>query len=470
MGPRKRPLRLLSKSVFSLLALAGLATAPARADGEVDLGFGFNGIAVVPRIFDYELPSAMAVAPDGKIVIGGLATSSDGPFIVRRLERDGDLDGAFLDFSYSGLLRCLLVQPDGRIVVVWDNNTDGTAARIGVIRLLPTGNPDPSFNSGAEKILDLPLDGERARAALLAPGGKLFIASNGQGTGILNGRPVMALTRLLDNGDPDGSWQVVNGTRLKEWNPSPEEGDGSWVDAIALDGSDRLILAGHFRNSGFGTDLSAIGRLDLAGGFDSSFAGIGRNFVSWSGPGYPTHAHQPFGVAVLRDGGLLLASDYTRTDVVQERFGTARFTDAGILDTTYGLQGLTYAGFEVGTTNLATAFALDAADRPVIAGIYSDQVTTVDYGVARLEPGGAGDPYFFSDGNRIFSLNSGSGDPDGAQVMALHTDGGILIAGATWDADGMGGLTYAMVVVRLKAGLPFTDGFESGGTSFWSVP
>jgi len=34
----------------------------------------------------------------------------------------------------------------------------------------------------------------------------------------------------------------------------------------------------------------------------------------------------------------------------------------------------------------------------------------------------------------------------------------------------MGGLTYAMVVVRLKAGLPFTDGFESGGTSFWTVP
>lgn len=467
MSPRRR--LLLSRGAFSVFALASLATAPARSDGELDPSFGFNGVAVVPRIFDYEVPSAMAVAPDGKIVIGGLATSS-GPFIVRRLERDGDVDGAFLDFSFPGLLRCLLVQPDGRIVVVWDNDSNGTAARIGVIRLLPNGLPDPSFQSGDPRILDLPVDGEHARAALLAPGGKLYLASDGEGTGILDGRPVMVLTRLLDNGDPDESWHVVNGSLIKEWSFAPGDGDRSTVDAIALDAFGQLVLTGQFANSITGQDIAAIGRLDLSGGFDPSFGLQGRSFVSWSGPGYPTSHHQPFGVAVLGDGKLLLASDYERPDVGQVRFGTARFTDVGALDGTYGLEGITYAAFEVGDFNEGVAFALDAAERPVIAGRWSGGSGTVDYGVMRLTPGGAGDPYFFSDGNRILSLNSGAGDPDGAEAIALHTDGGILIAGATWDADGMGGLTYAMVVVRLKGGLPFTDGFESGSTFFWSTP
>lgn len=470
MTPR-RPVRpVLRRSALALFAVAALVAAPGRGDGELDLNFGFNGVAVVPRIFDYELPSAMAVAPDGKIVIGGPVLPGGGLFNVRRLERDGDVDGSFFDFSNFGSLRCLLVQPDGRIVVVWDNEMSGTAARVGVARLLPSGAADPSFQSGDPKILDLPVDGERARAALLAPGGKLFLASNGIGTGILNGRNVMVLTRLLDNGDPDESWHVVNGSLIKEWSVAPTDGDRSTVDAVALDALGQLVLAGQFANSGTGLDVAAIGRLDLSGGFDPGFGLQGRSFVSWSGPGYPTRHHQPFGIAVLGDGKLLVASDYERPDVGQVRFGTARFTDGGALDGTYGLEGITYAAFEVGYFNEGVAFALDAAERTVIAGFWSDGVATIDYGAMRLTPGGAGDPYFFGDGNRTLSLNSGVGDPDGAQVMALHTDGGILIAGATWDADGMGGLTYAMVVIRLKGGLPFTDGFESGGTSFWSVP
>lgn len=470
MVPPPRPRPAGWKSALALFAVAALAAAPGRSDGEVDPTFGFNGAAVVPRIGPSESPSAMAVAPDGKIVIGGPFTASGGSFFVRRLERDGDLDGSFLTFGYAGALRCLLVQPDGRIVVVWDNQADGAGARVGVIRLLPTGDPDPSFQSGDVKILDLPVDGERVRGALLAPGGKLFLASNGQGTGILDGRSVMVLTRLLDNGDPDESWHVVNGSLIKEWQWEPQEGDGSTVEAIALDASGRLILAGWVYNPFNGTDFAAVGRLDLAGAFDPDFGILGRGFVSWNGPGYPTQTHQPFGVAVLRDGKLLIASNYLRPDIIQRRFGTARFTATGLLDDAYGVQGITYAGFEVGVINEGYSFALDAAERPVVAGVYFDGAATLDYGAMRFTPSGSGDPYFFGDGNRTLSLNSGSGDPDGAKVMALHTDGGILIAGATWDADGMGGLTYAMVVVRLKAGLPFTDGFESGGTSFWSVP
>ena len=69
----------------------------------------------------------MAVQPDGKIIVAGRAAEHLGDFAVVRLERDGTLDATFgpatagkvlTDFAGgSETAYAVAVQPDGKIVV-----------------------------------------------------------------------------------------------------------------------------------------------------------------------------------------------------------------------------------------------------------------------------------------------------------------------------------------------------------------
>lgn len=126
------------------------AVARFRPDGSPDPGFSGDGRAFVEAGGAGDA-AAVAVQPDGRILIAGWAGPAGGPsdVLVARLLANGDPDGSFgtngrvlIDFGGDDGALALALQPDGRIVVAGSTESALGVRHIAVARLL--GDPPPA--------------------------------------------------------------------------------------------------------------------------------------------------------------------------------------------------------------------------------------------------------------------------------------------------------------------------------------
>jgi len=134
-----------------------------NADGGLEAGFpqgtGFNSLVLAIHLMD-----------DGRMMVGGGFTEYDGSPWSRivRLMPDGGIDATFQAFIGSGSdqVRAIVEQDDGKYVVLGGFSTANSMPAGRVVRLMPDGMTDPSFDPGlgfANVVQD----------ALLQPDGKL---------------------------------------------------------------------------------------------------------------------------------------------------------------------------------------------------------------------------------------------------------------------------------------------------------
>src|ERR1700712_2179088 len=115
---------------FSLLAFALLLGAPPAftAPGGLDPGFGNAGMVTTDFKGSNDLAYAIAQQTDGKLVVAGIRfvgnSATNGDFVVARYNSDGTLDQTFgrkgwvvTDFGLTETASAVAVQPDGKIVV-----------------------------------------------------------------------------------------------------------------------------------------------------------------------------------------------------------------------------------------------------------------------------------------------------------------------------------------------------------------
>jgi uncharacterized delta-60 repeat protein len=189
-------------------------------DGSPDVWFGSGGtvsLRMVPP-GGSQFVTRMAVAADGKIVLGGILANSDWPssphfaFVVR-LRPDGSLDNTFDGdgiltwgklrdpVTEMDLITDLFALPDGRVLVatsVLSNPRTGSLRRF-----LGDGRPDPSFGTGGSG--RAAVDDPVSRAELL-PDGRIVTAGSVP-------RPVTAPPDIvLRRFNPDGSADATFGT------------------------------------------------------------------------------------------------------------------------------------------------------------------------------------------------------------------------------------------------------------------
>jgi uncharacterized delta-60 repeat protein len=104
-----------------------------NADGSLDNTFGNGGKVVTTFFGRTDTATALALQPDGKIVVSGSATFSGGDGTSGAIRRfalarynvvDGSLDASFGDqgkvtthFGGDSMATCLALQPDGKLVV-----------------------------------------------------------------------------------------------------------------------------------------------------------------------------------------------------------------------------------------------------------------------------------------------------------------------------------------------------------------
>ena len=126
-----------------------------KPDGSLDETF--NGVGkVITNISESDIANAIAIQPDGKIVVAGYSQSQPGyDFSLVRYNPNGSLDTTFdgdgkvlTNFGFSDLAHGLVIQPDAKIVVAGStSNSQGTSFRAALARYNTDGSLDASFGT-----------------------------------------------------------------------------------------------------------------------------------------------------------------------------------------------------------------------------------------------------------------------------------------------------------------------------------
>jgi uncharacterized delta-60 repeat protein len=415
-GGRARRCALLTAC---MLGAGALAATPARATpGDLDPTFSRDGL-VRTQFGEYSQAHAVAIQPDGKIVVAGIA---DAQVALVRYRPDGRLDPTF---SHDGLLRmrfgdysragALAIQPDGKILVLgWSTETTVLA------RLKPSGGLDPSF-SGDGLVTDF---GDNGFADLaLDPNGKIILAGATPGS-----RPdvaVAAVARFQPDGTPDTSFSE-DGVASASF-PGYEYGYGESV-AVQLDGSP--MLAGEVWNDDFLTTDLAVARFKPNGDLDPSFSGDGTTTLDIGGVDETRRI-------ALRSNGRILAAG-ADCPPYDELYGNCvgevvQFNPDGSLDDSFAEDGVRtlslFRGRYVGSVSDAPALTQDGGT-VLAGGTLTDRqgYGPVDFALARLDATGSTEDSFRGGG--LWTTDFRSGDDD-AHDVALQQDGKIVAAGSS---------------------------------------
>lgn len=229
-------------------------------NGRPDPSFGGDGSVDVPFGRHYNYGEAVALAPDGDILLGGIRVNSfsegfsDVSAVVARLRPDGSRDRSFGEGGVSVLpgsgemgVIDIASTPSGGVVVdagdrfgsfLWklcrDGSTDRDFGRAGVAEPITT-RPETIFG---------PL---YAPEIAVLPGGKLLLAGSGFR---YRGDRVVA-TRLLPDGSPDRSygengWAALSAVRL-------------WAKGLTVLPGGAIIVATAFAEARGRRDFGLIG-------------------------------------------------------------------------------------------------------------------------------------------------------------------------------------------------------------------
>ena len=425
-----------------------------NSDGSVDMSFGnpLAGMDVTAGAY------AIALLPDGKILVGGLASTSTYAGFLRRVNADGTLD---LTFSFiavaDGAVRCIAVQPDGKILVGGEFTTYAGSPRNGFARLNADGSLDAGFNPGL-------LAGTEGYVVALGANGKILIGGRGSSNGFIN--------RMNADGTIDNTWSSSTLTN------DPGGGLAPCVRSIVLQPDGKLVIAGRFDKYGITVRqnvlrLNSNGTLDtgfaanpgaddyvysvlalpdgkmLIGGMFSTYAGIASMRVARLHPdgaldtGFSTGtglfdwavnclASTPGGNVVA--GGAMLAFNQTG-----QRY-LIQVTASGSVDTTFNPQT---------GANAYVKAILEQPDGKTIIGGYFTSYNGLSYKrIARFNPDGSPD--------ETFAPGSGGNGP--VERMVLQPDGKILIIGPFTN---FGGISRPRIA-RLNADGSVDGSFDPG--------
>ena len=217
-----------------------------QADGTLDTSFGTGGTVSSPIGSGYASGRATVLQPDGKIVVAGdCDIGLHIVFCLARYQAGGALDPSFGSGgavispigSSTDHATAIALQPDGKIVVAGycagASNLDFCLARYQANGML-----DAAFGSNGKVISPIGLSNDYGQALALQPDGKIVVA--GYCDGVSNND--FCLARYQANGTLDTSFGS-SGTVI-----SPIGSSYDWAYAIALQPDGKIVVAGECWN------------------------------------------------------------------------------------------------------------------------------------------------------------------------------------------------------------------------------
>jgi uncharacterized delta-60 repeat protein len=324
--------------------------------------------------------SAVAIQPDGRILVGGTFSVIQGQLRTNlaRINKDGTLDSFYNPNVYNpnagDTVLALCIQKDARSLAAGRFYRVGNLPRNGLARLNLDGTPDPNSD-------------------LDAPGGVYCFAGEPEGSILLGGQfyhigsnptTFEGLGRLTDQGvDPAFSTVYVNGV----------------VFSMALQADRNVLLAGYILGIG---QSSATNLVRI-----SSNLVMDTNFL-------PASDFYVYSAVVQPDAKILLGGTFTTINGQTQSY-ICRLTANGTLDNEFHPVVL-----GVGPSAFVSSIALQTDGKIIVGGTFTNLCGHARSAIGRLNSDGTLDP--------IFNPRADGYSPTVSSV-ALQDDGKVLIGG-----------------------------------------
>ncbi|MFO1330163.1 MAG: hypothetical protein U1F56_22635 [Rubrivivax sp.] len=404
------------------------------APGSVDTSYG-GGAQITPVANSEDYAHAVAVQADGKVVTVGTTAISTGTVVaLTRHLRDGGLDPSFGNGgkvitqvgARGDSARAVAIQPDGRIVVAGWTDQTGTDANVLVLRYRGDGTLDPGFGDAGRTVLPLGNGTDRAHAVAIQDDGRIVVGGTTLSGTSTSGQD-FALMRLMPDGTLDAGFG--NGGKVVTAMQSHSSSDVVYALALPVIGGEQRILAvggegdfiaaryrpdgtldASFGNGGkvlglFGRNIGAAravtllpgGGMVLAGGIYNDFAAAQLTAAGTLDAGFgqgglvtvavsPTNWDNATAIARQADGKLVLGGWTYAGNSSSADFTALRLTGAGVLDTTFGSGGIAIHPVAQGTrSDSARGLVLQSDERvPAVRAILGGEASGSNYDFALL--------------------------------------------------------------------------------------
>ncbi len=413
------------------------STAPGTVNqvaGTLDVYFGFGSVVTHSPVPDQSASiDAVAVQPDGKIVVAAVLGRGEHGLLLARYALDGSLDTSFGDGGYVETpvgdwadADAIAVQPDGKIVVAGTRSPqpgEAVGSEFVLARYNPDGSLDTSFGTGgitSTVVPESPPPSDAinqsfppfadANSVAILPGGEILVGGSAGfevESSSLYGSYVTSFFALVRY-EPDGSLDTAFGDGGIV--QTTFDGSDASLSGIALRPDGKFVAVGSASGGEhpYYTSRMVAARFNPDGSLDSTFGQAGK--VATSAAYYFDGG--PF---ALLDNGKIVVSGHTRDG----HAWFARFTADGGIDKTFGKQGYATVISPTATHLLAqhdgkiVFVTYDSAGGPGISTVY------------RLLPDGQLDKSF------------GPGKPmqlaGSVSALALQPDRKILLGGGETD-------------------------------------
>ncbi len=354
-----------------------------NTDGTLDVAFQAAGSGPNGTVF------RIVMQPGGKILLTGDFTSIHGQAVgmVARLLPNGTLDASFSTVPVPANLFSvdLATQSDGKILVNFFHGQGVVPTGWQpLMRLLPDGTLDPSFQTGTNFGSFYAPYSFGGSALTVQPDDRILVTSTYPD---YNGQPIGPVVRLLTNGNLDPSFQTLQTT-------NPLEVGGYY--APRPPGTLQLLPNGQI--------LLNYALLNADGTPDPGFAPALKN------PG------ALYDVARQPDGRLLVGGYFSEIGGVAAN-GVARLSATGVPEAAFAANAATNFG------GIVQRLGLQPDGKVVAAGNFTRLGGLVRAGLGRLNVDGTPDVGFAP------ALLTRGAQPPLVSALALQADGNVLVAG-----------------------------------------
>lgn len=396
------------------LCLGGTACA---AVGDVDPSFNGFGSA----LFDNSrlaFVQAIRELPDERLILAGWTNyTSTNKGSVARLLADGEPDSAFGAFGVSTTVvgsgsrfYDVLADPDGGAIAVgWTYNPSWTWL---LQRFSSTGALDPTFGTGGTT--KTTIDGaDRAWQIMRQGDGSLIVV----GDACMPSNPAcdVVIGRYTANGILDPTFGTGGIVRTSLHASGYEAGPNS---SLVLQPDGKLLI-------GIGGRLLRV----LSDGSPDATFGSGGVAVVPNG--------SVNDVALLPDGRILVALE----NLIDIRYGVARFLADGTLDVSFGTEGFANAGLQALAVESDGSFVTTDNSAPCVVGS-EDSAYYCGMPIFRNRPDGSVDTTFGPGGT---GFGAAGAERATGHTALVRANGGLLIGGGSssrggavtqWSPDG----------------------------------
>ena len=327
------------------------AVARLNTDGSLDTSFNSNGKATIDFRGGDDRASCVSLQADGKIVVAGFSTDASNPnassTTLARFSSNGTLDTSFgtngkvvtqvPSASWSDVY-AIAIQPDGKIVVSGRTNDSVNPYVYGILRYNINGTLDSSFGTAGVKAFGFSGNYDLSNGIVLQKNGKIVVS----GTASILNNPFVGVTRLNSDGTYDSSFAygsaggnagsaivlqtdgkpVLSGNANGHFYVARLNVDGGYdssfggtgyaqtalgsgtdiATGLAMQSDGRIVVAGYSYDSSTTFNDFAVVRYNADGSLNTGFHGTGKVTTS-IGSGSASAQ----GIAMQSDGKIVVA-------------------------------------------------------------------------------------------------------------------------------------------------------------------